>query len=292
MIELPWTEKYRPKTVSDVVGIKHSLFDKILLHPSGMPNLLLYSTKPGTGKTSLARAIIKALKADSLILNASDDRKIEVIREKVKRFVESMSTNPSSPRVVLLDEIDGMLKASQEALRSLMEMYPAKFILTCNNIKKVIEPLQSRCQRINMQLPKREQCDDLLIKIAEKEKMIITSAATIEIVNLHYPCIRNMVMHLQKLSDNGGQIEAVHVKKQETEYDELFKLIHEDKADEARKIWITNGYPLREVLKHFFNGYETMSQELVNLFAEADYRMAMGADEDIALYWFATNLKK
>ena len=139
-----WTEKYRPKEWDGLICDFKEKFIRLLKEPKQMQHILLFSQKPGTGKTTIAKIIINQLKADNLQLNASDERKMEVIREKIKTFVKSMSSNPGVPRIVFLDECDGMLKASQEALRSLMEEYTdnAKFILTCNNIDKIIEPIQ------------------------------------------------------------------------------------------------------------------------------------------------------
>ena len=123
-----WTEKYRPSKVSEMVG---DFKEKILKHLedfNSMQHLLLYSKTPGTGKTSLAKAIINEVGADALVLNSSDDRKIDVIRDKVKEFSITQSTQVGKRRIVFLDEFDGMLKASQDALRNVMETYTSNVL--------------------------------------------------------------------------------------------------------------------------------------------------------------------
>ncbi len=139
---------------------------KYLEDPASIPHFLLYSKSPGTGKTTLAKAIINELelKRDSLVLNSSDDRKIDTIREKVKEFSMTKGTKPGIRRVVFLDEFDGMLKASQDALRNIMETYASNvfFILTCNNINKVIEPLQSRCLKVAFTYPDKKEVKTFL----------------------------------------------------------------------------------------------------------------------------------
>src|SRR3972149_683150 len=128
-----WTEKFRPKKVNDLVGDFKEKILQYLQNPESIPHFLLYSKSPGTGKSSLSRAIINELGCDKLILNSSDDRTIDSVREKVKEFSMTQSSIPGLRRCVFLDEVDGMLKVSQDALRNVMETYAKNvfFILTC-----------------------------------------------------------------------------------------------------------------------------------------------------------------
>ena len=175
-IDSVWTEKHRPEKIAEVVGDFRDKVEKYLDKPDSIPHFLLYSKAPGTGKTSLAKAIIKQLDCDALYLNSSDDRKIDTIREKVKEFAMTMSSKVGKRRIVFMDEFDGMLKASQEALKNIMETYQKNviFILTANNIHKVIEPIQSRCQKICLASPNKNEIAQYLEYICKEEGMTCT----------------------------------------------------------------------------------------------------------------------
>lgn len=138
------TEKYRPKTIEEVVGLKPLGF-KI---DQDMPHLLLYGP-PGTGKTSLAKIIIETLGADHKIFNSSMDRGIEIIRSKVSEFASTRSTD-GNIKICFLDEADGLSYDAQNSLRNLMETYSDNFrlILTANNVEKINDAIRSRCTEI------------------------------------------------------------------------------------------------------------------------------------------------
>jgi len=289
---IPFIEKYRPKKLDDMIGIDKEYFRRILTTPKSLPHFLLYSTKPGTGKTSLAKVIINELNADSLILNASDDRTIDVVRDKIRRFVETKSFNPDVPKIVFLDEVDGMRGRgddTQMALRSLMESYPAKFILTCNNINKVIEPLQSRCVKLNLQFPPKEEILERLKSITSKESLTPKGDSLHTLVETYYPSVRDMLNYLYHLKLQGVN-EFSDIKKDKGEYEETYKLILDGKLLDARMEWLSKGYQLREFLKFIFE--ESISREfvtiesIISLIAETDYRLCVHADPDITMFDF------
>jgi len=291
-----WTEKYRPKKISEIVGIDQKLFNTYISEPNKMPHLLLESRKPGTGKSSIGKVLINELKADNLFINASDDRKIEVIRDKIKRFAQTLSPY-NAIKIVFLDECDGMLKASQEALRTIMDIYPTKFIITCNDINDIIEPIQSRCKGgiIHLQFPKREEIEEKLKYICHKEGVTISPPALKLIIEDNYPSIRDMINGLNRLYLQGNKnITEELVKGLRIAYAELYTMIREHKLLEARKIWVENGYPLKDVLKYFFTLYMKDPQgdveEILGLFSESSYRMAAYADNDIVLTNFCDKL--
>jgi len=212
--DMIFTEKYRPKKVDEIVGDFREKIKKYLVNPQAIPNFLLYSKTPGTGKSSLMKAIVNELECDYLLLNSSDDRKIESVRYKVKEFALTKSSHQGKKRAVLLDEFDGMLKASQEALRNVMETYSSNcfFILTCNNINKVIAPIQSRCLLIPFAYPKKEEVKNYLITICSKEEMEYTEEGILELVEKNYPSIRNCVLALQDLKTEGLPVTKENVK--------------------------------------------------------------------------------
>jgi len=151
--ELPWIEKYRPQQIQDIVGNEETLSRlQVITEEGNMPNLII-AGPPGTGKTTsilcVARMLLKdAFKEAVLELNASDDRGIEVVRNKIKMFAQKKVTLPTGRhKVIILDEADSMTEGAQQALRRTMEIYSntTRFALACNQSTKIIEPLQSRC---------------------------------------------------------------------------------------------------------------------------------------------------
>lgn len=292
-----WTEKYRPKSMKEVIGAPEDVI-RLLATPTKLPHLLLHSKQPGTGKTSIAEAIGKDLKATVLEMNASDERKIEDIREKVKRFVQTAAIG-GGMKIVILDECDGMIKGSQEALRRIMEKYPARFIITANNLEKIIPALQSRCRVINLQFPKRDEILGRLAKICIGENVEIDTEALTKVIDIHYPSIRDMITTLQMLSIQNIKITEDMVKKKEEHYKIMYDMIKTKPAPEVRREWITNGYPPHDVLRAFFEfAMEDMSlissgaiKPVIELIAEAEYRMAVTADPDITMFWLVMKLR-
>ena len=145
-----WTEKYRPTLLRDIVGQQHFI-DDALTWEHGMPHVLLHGVA-GTGKTAaagaLANYILKENKSGNFFeINASDDRRLEVVRTTIKEIATTMSMGKVPHKIVLLDEMDGMTPAAQDALKRLMEQYSnnLRFIITCNHRHKIIPPIQSRC---------------------------------------------------------------------------------------------------------------------------------------------------
>ncbi|XP_021817376.1 replication factor C subunit 2 isoform X3 [Prunus avium] len=151
--DMPWVEKYRPSNVADIVGNEDAVSRlQVIARDGNMPNLIL-AGPPGTGKTTSILALAHELlgpnyKEAVLELNASDDRGIDVVRNKIKMFAQKKVTlPPGRHKVVILDEADSMTSGAQQALRRTMEIYSnsTRFALACNVSSKIIEPIQSRC---------------------------------------------------------------------------------------------------------------------------------------------------
>lgn len=152
-MELPWVEKYRPRVLGDVVGNEETIGRlRVIAKHGNMPNLIL-AGPPGTGKTTSVWCLAYEMLGDAakeavLELNASDDRGIDVVRNRIKQFAKQKVTLPPGRcKIVILDEADSMTSAAQQALRRTMELYSSttRFALACNTSSKIIEPIQSRC---------------------------------------------------------------------------------------------------------------------------------------------------
>ena len=148
-----WCERYRPTTMNEFVGNKH-IKDKInsLINEQDIPHLL-FAGKAGTGKTTLAKILIKNIDCDYLFINASDENSVDTIRNKIKGFVTTIGFK--GLKIVVLDEADYVSPNGQAALRNLMETFykHARFILTCNYQERIIEPIISRCQSFSLNPP-------------------------------------------------------------------------------------------------------------------------------------------
>src|SRR3989344_1300910 len=179
-----WTEKYRPSKFSDLVG-QEGIVKRIqsLTNTLNLPHLL-FAGPAGTGKSTLALIVVKELykenwKENYLELNASDERGIQIVRDKVKNFARTKSLGNIPFKVIFLDEADALTPEAQQALRRTMENYSAtcRFILSCNYSSKIIDPIQSRCAIFRFRLLEKKDVEKVLKLISEKENLSITPEA-------------------------------------------------------------------------------------------------------------------
>ena len=235
-----WVEEFRPQTFEDIIGVDLSIINAV--KSEDIPHFLFIGSA-GTGKTTTARVIIKHLDCDALMLNASDERGINTVREKVKSFAMTKSTN-GKLKIVFLDEADALTKDAQTSLRNVMETYHSncRFIMTCNYVNRIIDPLQSRCQVFKFALPKKYDIMQKLAKISDKKNLTFVDVGDMAIVmhlivDRNYPDIRRCVMQLQELSNLGREITPEDIKKSELEVEQLFKKLKTEKFSEVRQ-WI------------------------------------------------------
>ena len=188
-----WVEKYRPDTLENYIGNDHlkGIITKYL-DGNDIQNLIFYGPA-GTGKTTLAKLLTKNLNCEYLYINASDERGIETIRDKVSGFASTMSFKPL--KVVILDEADFLTIQAQASLRNVIETFSksTRFILTCNYVERIIDPLQSRCQVLKVVPPSKGEVAKHIFSILTKEYIRHNNEDLKFVVNHYYPDVRKMI---------------------------------------------------------------------------------------------------
>lgn len=197
-------EKYRPDNLDNYVGnanLKATLAKQ--LSQNDIQNYLFYGPA-GTGKTTLAKLIINNLDCDSLYINASDERGIETIRDKVSGFASVASIKPL--KVVILDESDFLTIQAQASLRNVIETFSrtTRFILTCNFVERIIDPIQSRCQTFKIVPPTKKEVAVHVTGICDKENIGYEIPTIGKLVNKYYPDIRKMLNTVQASTVDGN----------------------------------------------------------------------------------------
>ena len=199
-----WIERYRSQNLEQYIGndaIKSRIADCIA--KNDIPHFI-FAGSAGTGKTTLAKLIVKNIQCDYLYINASDENGIDTIRDKVKGFASTASFQPI--KIVILDEADFLTQPAQAALRNLIEEYSAytRFILTCNYVERLIEPLQSRCELHMLKPPtKGAVAKHLCLNVLDIENVTYDMKDVAQIINMFYPDVRSILKTLQQFSKNG-----------------------------------------------------------------------------------------
>jgi len=305
-----WVEKYRPKNLDEVVGLKEVVesLKSFLRNPKTMPHLLLAGI-PGTGKTTVALCIARELfgqnwRTFTLELNASDERGIDTVRDRVKDFSRygraAFGNVPFA--LIILDESDQMTGAAQTALRRIMETSSrtSRFILICNQSGKIIEPIQSRCAIFRFSKLDRKAMMEHLCCIAAKEKISLTPEASERIVDYAEGDLRHAINALQTASAyRDGVVDEKTVSQVIGEASPVQVQLMIRKAlygdfSEARKIMYdligSFGFSGSEIVRQMQRELFKMSSltpeqkaDLSNIIGEYDYRLTQGANSDIQL---------
>jgi replication factor C small subunit len=198
-----WVERYRPDTLEGYVGNEHIIEKvKIYIENEDVPHLLLYG-QAGTGKTTLAKIITNQIDCDVMYINASDENSVDAVRDKIRGFASSMGFRKW--KVIILDESDYLTPNAQAALRNLMETFSksTRFILTCNYVEKIIDPIQSRCQTFAITPPSKKEVALRLKTILDTEGVNYEMSDLAILVNSGYPDIRRVLNAGQRQVVNG-----------------------------------------------------------------------------------------
>ena len=200
-----WVEKYRPRKLTEYVGNEH-LKQKVsdYLQSGDVPHLLFFG-KAGTGKTTLAKLIVNSISCDYIVINASDETNVDTVSNKVKGLASTIGFKDM--KVIILDEFDYMTPNAQAILRNLMETFSkhCRFILTCNYVEKVIDPIQSRCQTFQIVPPTKKDVAVQISQILGKEGIGFQPADLVPIIDSSYPDIRKIINTCQ-LNSTKGQL--------------------------------------------------------------------------------------
>ena len=295
-----WVEKYRPDTLEGYVGNEHILEKvKIYIQNEDVPHLLLYG-QAGTGKTTLAKIITNQIDCDLMYINASDENSVDAVRDKIRGFASSLGFRKW--KVIILDEADYLTPNAQAALRNLMETFSAstRFILTCNFVEKVIDPIQSRCQTFAITPPSKKDVAKRLNDILTAEGVEFEMSDLAFTVNSGYPDIRRVLNAAQRQVINGKLV----IDKQSTlEANYTEKVVQELMSNNDAKTKFTN---VRQVIadsgvKSFEPLYRTLydrvddygkgkvGQTILNI-ADGQYKDAMVVDKEINVMAMMLNI--
>lgn len=228
-----WVEKYRPTNINNYVGNEDIIGKvKVYIRNGDIPHLLLYGVA-GTGKTTVAKLITHNIECDLMYVNASDERGIDTIRDKIRTFASTVGFTTGG-KVIILDEADYLTPDAQAALRNLMETFSksTRFILTCNYVEKIIDPIQSRCQVFAVHPPSKTDVAKRLVEILNAENVTYDMNDVATIVNKGYPDIRRVLNGAQRQVVDGKLTMDTHSM---VEANYVGKIIEELKSSNSQK---------------------------------------------------------
>ena len=298
-----WVEKYRPQKLSEVVNQTEIIgsLESLIKDPTDMPHLL-FSGSAGVGKTTTALCIARQVLGEyvrdyTLELNASDERGIGMVREKVKKFSRYAGMADVPFKIIILDEADEMTSDAQTALRRIIEDTAkyCRFILIANNISKIIDPIQSRCATFKFTSIPEEDVISHLETIAKKEKIKTDKKGMKAIYDYSEGDLRHAI-NLMQATASIGAITEEHVKAsagltKTTDVDEVLKNALSGKIVEAREKMIelikVYGMSESDFLKYLnsavFKSKHDKLSKILEVIAKYDYRILVGANPEIQL---------
>ena len=312
MSNVPWVEKYRPHLLADVEGNVETVKRlRAIASDGNLPNIIL-SGPPGCGKTSsigcLARELLgDCFKGAVLELNASDERGIDVVRNKIKMFAQQRVTlPPGRHKIIILDEADEMTSDAQTALRRIIEDTAkiCRFILIANNVSKIIDPIQSRCATFKFTTVSEEDIIGRLEVISKKEKIKTDKKGLKAIYDYSEGDLRHAI-NLMQATASLGEITEETVKSstgltKTTDVEDVLKIALSGNVVESREKMIelikVYGMSVSDFLKYinsavFKSKHEKLS-DILEVIAKYDYRILVGANSEIQLSAMLAELAK
>jgi len=305
MIEV-WTEKYRPDTLDEIVGQEKIVERLSAFEQQGTIPHLMFAGPAGTGKTTSAVALAKDLYGDQwkqnfMETNASDERGIDVVRDKIKNFARTKPVN-ADYKIIFLDEADALTTDAQQALRRTMEQFSdnARFILSCNYSSKIIDPIQSRCAVFRFNRLENEQVEEYITRIAEGEGFKISREAIDAVLRVSDGDLRRVTNVLQTDSNDGQRQDRgrryLRRCSASLKPDEINEILEKalkgdflDARDQLSDIMINRGLDGQDVINAIHREVmdldisERGKLEIVDNLGEFEFRIAEGGTSDIQI---------
>jgi len=302
---IPWVEKYRPKTLDEIINQEEIIRSlKTVLGTKAVPHML-FTGPPGVGKTATAHAFARDLYGDRYIddghfmeINASDERGIDVIREKVKTFARTIPMGGIGFKILLLDESDQLTADAQHAFRRVMEQYSTtcRFILAANYSNRIIEPIQSRCAIFRFKPISPEHMIQAINRVAGREGLKIAQKGLTALFEVSEGDLRRAINLLQTAASYSTNIDEDLIYRVAgiaagIEARKILELSLAGKFEEARKLLreklYVDGISERDLLSQMYREsfYLPIKEEeklkLISLIGEVDYRLSQGATPEV-----------